>query len=235
MMRETNWRGEFFEGLRESIPINIAITPVGALFGAVAVASGLSPFEAVLSSALMFTGAGQFVMLEVNGLNVPLWLIVLSVFAVAFRHILYSAALARKIRHFPFWQKFSSLFFLTDPSFASIEARSDDRKIMPTYVFGYGVTLYLVWLLSTLLGTIFGSLIEKPETFGLDVIVPLYFLILLMGFRKRGNWLPVVCVSGIVSVLLFKFVGSPWHISFGALAGILTAALLPIEKVESDV
>jgi len=52
----------------------------------------------------------------------------------------------------------------------------------------------------------------------------------VMGFRSRANWLPVVLASGVGSVLAMHFVGSPWHVSLGALAGVAVAALLPLDK-----
>ena len=39
--------------------------------------------------------------------------------------------------------------------------------------------------------------------------------------------MPVVAVSSVASVIAIKVVGSPWHVSLGALAGILVAAFLP--------
>ncbi len=38
----------------------------------------------------------------------------------------------------------------------------------------------------------FGGLIANPHALGLDFLLPIYFLGLVMGFRKRPFWLPVV-------------------------------------------
>jgi predicted branched-subunit amino acid permease len=48
-----------------------------------------------------------------------------------------------------------------------------------------------------------------------------------MSFRKRPLWLPVVAVSAVASMLAVKFVGSPWHVTLGALAGIAVALVMP--------
>ncbi|MCB1430254.1 MAG: branched-chain amino acid ABC transporter permease, partial [Nitratireductor sp.] len=63
-----------------------------------------------------------------------------------------------------------------------------------------------------------------------DFLLPIYFLGLVMGFRKRTLWLPVVLASGAASMLAWKFVGSPWHVSLGALAGIILAAAAPLPE-----
>jgi predicted branched-subunit amino acid permease len=92
---------------------------------------------------------------------------------------------------------------------------------------GLGLPIYLAWVIESALGATFGRLVSNPEALGVDFLLPIYFLGLVMGFRKRPNWLPVVAVSAVASVLAYRFVGSPWHVSLGAVAGIALAALLP--------
>ena len=46
-------------------------------------------------SATVYAGASQMVGIELFGNKVPPWLIVLSIFAVNFRHVLYSASFGR--------------------------------------------------------------------------------------------------------------------------------------------
>ena len=66
------------------------------------------------------------------------------------------------------------------------------------------------------------------------MLLSLYFLILLVGFRSRPNWLTTVLASGLVATLVYKFVGSPWHIMSGALFGITVAALVSKPKGVPD-
>jgi predicted branched-subunit amino acid permease len=81
-------------------------------------------------------------------------------------------------------------------------------------------------------GAVFGKLIPDPHALGLDFLLPIYFLGLVMEFRGRPTWLPVVAVSAVASIAAYHFIGSPWHVSVGALAGIAFAALLPVKAVE---
>jgi predicted branched-subunit amino acid permease len=57
----------------------------------------------------------------------------------------------------------------------------------------------------------------------------------VLGFRKRDRFLPVVAASAVASVAAMHFVGSPWHVSIGALAGVVLAACLPGEPAEREV
>ena len=117
-------RDDIRDGLKKGLGISLAVLPFGLLFGALAVDNGLTPFEAVLMSGLLYAGASQMVGLELFGQNVAPWLIVLSIFAVNFRHVLYSAAIRRHIIHYSFGQKAAALFLLVDPQYAEAESRA---------------------------------------------------------------------------------------------------------------
>ena len=78
----------FWRGARLGLPVVVAAGPFGLLFGALAVENGFSVFEAVLMSATIYGGASQMVGIELFGQKVAPWLIVLSIFAVYFRHVL---------------------------------------------------------------------------------------------------------------------------------------------------
>lgn len=224
-------KADFLEGMRGSMPVLVSTIPFAALFGAIAVGNQLTVAEATLMSATVFAGASQLVGIELFGHHVPAWLIVLSVFAVNFRHVLYSAAIAPFLGHFTGPQKAIALFLLTDPQFAQTLARGErDAPVSFAWYMGFATTLYVPWVSMTAVGAAFGSLIGDPAAWGIDVLLPIYFMGLVLGFRRRDNFLAVVIVSAAASVLAHRYVGSPWHVSLGALAGVVVAALLPPRK-----
>ena len=220
------WLADFLEGMRNCIPVALASAPFGLLFGVMATQNGLTLGEATLMNAVMFAGASQLVGLELYSQNIAPWMIVLSILAVNFRHVLYSAAIGRRVRHWTALQRATGFFFLTDAQYADGERRAMTRSLTFSWFMGYALLLYLCWMAEGVVGAIFGDRIPDPYAIGLDFMLPIYFLGLVMGFSKRPRWLPVVAASAIVSVLSFYFVGSPWHVSIGAVAGVLVAAML---------
>lgn len=227
---------EFTDGLRGSTPILVSTIPFAALFGAIAVSNGQTVAEATLMSATLFAGASQLVGIELFGHSVPLWLVVMSIFAVNFRHVLYSAAITPFIQHFSPLQKALSFFLLTDPQFAQTLVRGETgQKVSFAWYMGFATTIYIGWVGISAIGAGFGSLIGDPKALGFDVLLPIYFMGLVFGFRKRANFLGVVFVSAVVSVIAQQLVGSPWHVSIGALAGVILAALLPPAKPSGSV
>jgi 4-azaleucine resistance transporter AzlC len=225
---------DFWRGVRPGIPVVVASAPFGLLFGALAVENGFTVFEAVLMSAAVFGGASQMVGIELFGAQVAPWLIVLSIFAVNFRHVLYSGAVGRRIRHWSSAQQAIAYFFLTDPQYAEAERKSELREEVGfAWYMGMALAIYVCWVAEAWIGATFGGLIADPQALGLDFLLPIYFLGLVMEFRDRPRWLPVVAASTLASIIAYKVVGSPWHVSIGALAGILLAAAMPIRGEEA--
>lgn len=219
-------RSEIRDGLRDAAPVLMAVLPFAAVFGALAVESGLTLAQTLIASATIYAGASQYAMLDLIGQNVPAWVIVVTIFAVNFRHLLYSAALGRRLMAFSPVQKLIAFFFLVDPLYASAESRARTRTVTPTYYFAYSAIIYSVWMGSNLLGAMFGNLIENPADFGLDFILPIYFIGLVVGFRSRPSFLPVMLVSAAAALAVYFTLGSPWHITLGGLAGLVTAAAI---------
>lgn len=200
------------------------------LFGALAVGHGMTPLQATIMSAGVFAGASQFVAIDLMGQGVPMWSIAVSVLAVNFRHLLYSAAITPLIRPLRWRVKIPLFFVLVDPAFAYVQSRRPGFDVVG--YFSLGVTVYAFWCVATFLGAMFGQLLTDPEAYALDMLLPIYFLALVMGFRSRANWGVTVVVTFLVSALVYKapdwgvaFLGSPWHVTLGGLSGMLAAAL----------
>ena len=221
----------FLAGARRALPVILSAAPFGLLFGALAVDNGLSVFQAALMSATVFAGSSQMVGIELFGQHAPAWVIAFSIFVVNARHLLYSATTGRRIAHWPAGQKAAAFFLLIDPQFAETEREVEKNGSFSfAWYMGMGLTFYSIWLGFTHLGALFGKLLPDPKPWGIDFLLSIYFLGLVMSFRKRPFWLPVVLVSAAASVLAYKAVGSPWHVSLGALAGVAFAAALGVER-----
>ncbi|ESX28111.1 AzlC family ABC transporter permease [Mesorhizobium sp. LSJC264A00] len=227
-LSENSVASDFWDGVRLSMPVVVAAAPFGLLFGAIAVDNGFSVLEAFLMSALIFGGASQMVGIELFGQHVAPWLIVLSIFAVNFRHVLYSASIGRRIAHWPVISQALGYFVLTDPQFAVAERKAEAGETVGfAWYMGLGLPVYVFWGIESALGAVFGKLIPDTHALGIDFMLPIYFLGLVMGFRKRPLWLPVVIASAAASIIAYQTVGSPWHVSVGAAAGVLLAVILP--------
>ena len=178
-------------------------------------------------SAAVFGGASQMVGIELFGQTVAPWMIVLSVFAVNFRMVLYSAAIGRLVAHWTPLQRAFGFFFITDPQYAESERKgASTGRVNFAWYMGIALLFYVCWVAGSIVGAVFGNLIPDPHVLGLDFLLPIYFLGLVLDFRKRPLWFPVVGISAAASIAAFHLIGSPWHVSIGAIAGVALAVLL---------
>ncbi|WP_152045924.1 AzlC family ABC transporter permease [Aureimonas psammosilenae] len=213
-------------GLREVIPVLAVIVPFGAVYGTVSVSSGLTLGQTLGFGGLVYAGASQLAAIQMIGLGSPLWAVLLSIFALNFRHVLYSASIGRHLTRFSWWQKALAFFLLVDPSFGAAEARAADKPLTKSFYFSFAIALYAGWVASSWIGYHFGKLVTNPHAVALDFILPVYFLALVTDFRKRANFRMVALVSAATAGLLYVVVGPPWHVTFGGLAGIAYAAIV---------
>lgn len=229
-----SWRREALAGARDATPVLLALLPIAMLFGAVARGAGLSFAELMFASASIYAVASQYVMVDLLGQGVPLWSVVLAVFAVNFRHLLYSAAIGRHLQQFSTAQKVLAFFLLVDPQYAASEARAQGLGLRPSYYFAYAAMVYGPWLSANAVGASFGSLIAQPEALALDFILPLYFAGLVAGFHRRPQFALVLGCSVTAAGATYLALGSPSHITVGALCGIAAAALTAREPAADD-
>ena len=225
----TTRRVHFRKGITDIFPVLVSATPFGLVFGALAAEKGIAFDQIITMSALMFAGASQMVAIELWGFPPPFWTILFAVLAVNFRHILYSAALGRKMKNWPVSKRFFGFGFMVDPIFALADASSPSH-VSGAYYAGMTVVLYPAWIISTGIGALFGNLIENPDFWGLDFILAAYFTVLVLSFRARPNAFAVVVATSSVAVLAFLTLGPPWHVASGGMAGVLTAAAMAKPK-----
>lgn len=220
-------KSEFRGGVKTSLPFILSVFPFGMVVGTLGVNSGANFTEVMLQSLLFFAGASQTVMWELYPAGLPIWVIALAIFAVNFRLVLYSAAIGRRLEPLPKSRMFTALFFLQDISMAVGMQRADTPTGLSWhYYMGLSLVLYLIWMISVALGAGFGTLITEPRAVGLDILVPVYFLCLVMGFRTKPNAALIFAISAGTAALVYIFVGSPYHIGIGGLIGMVVAALL---------
>ena len=217
------------EGARRSIPVMPALAVFGAGFGAVAAQKGLTLLEATLMSALMFAGISQYVAMElwhdattVAGLAV---LVVITA-TVNLRFALMSASLRPWLGSLPGWQTYPALHLLVEPGWLiAMRYRADGGADASIYL-GSGLALWVGWIVATMPGYLLGALVSDPKRFGLDLIMPAFFVAMLVPlWRGPRGALPWV-VAGMIALLVAELAGGWWFIVAGALAGCLTAGMI---------
>lgn len=224
-MQKNEASGDLAAGLRAAAPLLVAMVPIGAVFGAVAVSKGLSPLETSLMSALVFAGGSQFVAMDLWTQPASWVALGFAALLVNLRHVLMSASIAGKLDGFSGWRKYAAMLILTDESWALSEFRAATGRLTPAFYAGAALSIYTVWNLATICGALLGAFMGDPQRIGLDFAFPAVFIVLLMGFWKGRETGLVLVASASAAFLTHHFVPGAWYVAAGALAGLAAAAV----------
>jgi predicted branched-subunit amino acid permease len=217
------------EGARRSLPVMPALAVFGAGFGAVAAQKGLTLFEATLMSGLVFAGISQYVAMEIwRDAETVAGLMVLGIITatINMRFALMGASLRPWLGSLPGWQAYPALHVLVEPGWlVAMRYRAEGGADASIYL-GSGLAIWLVWTAAAMPGYLAGTLVSDPQRFGLDLIMPAFFVAMLVplwqGPRRAMPWL----VAGLVALLVAELAGGWWFIVAGAVAGCLSAGVI---------
>ena len=94
------------------------------------------------------------------------------------------------------------------------------------FLLGGGLVIWLTFVPATAIGHVFGSLLANPRPYGVDMILPLYFVALLAPmFESTRRSLPWA-IAGLVAIAVQYVLPGFWYIIAGTLAGAIAGGLL---------
>ena len=214
-------------GVLRTIPVAITVFVYGLIFGVLTAGNGLSIGETLLMSGTVFAGTAQLVALGMWGDPLPVAGIILTTALVNSRLTLMSASLVmqRAFDALPRTTTYSSLFFVSDESWALTMAEQRRGPTNSAFLLGRGFALYLSWVSSTAIGHLTGSATDDPARFGLDFAFVAVFIALIVGFWRGPQDIPPWAVAAGTAIAGSSFMPANTHILLGCVAGIAVAAL----------
>ena len=217
-------RTGIIDGAREGFPIALSVLPWGFAFG-VASQPVVSASKGMVMSGYICSGTAQFVALGMwhHPLAIPSML--LAVFAINARYLLQGMTLAPWMSELPAWQRWGTLYFLSDGCWAASLKRFESGNTDIGHLFGGCVTVYLAWLLSTACGLVLPADRVDAKAWGLDFAISAA-LIAFAGARWPGRRSLLPWVVAIVAALIsLRIFGGSWYMLIGGVAGATAGAL----------
>ena len=212
---------ELFRGAKDILPHHLGVFPFGLVFGVLAIASGLSPLEAILMSSIVFGGASQIVFVQLWSAGVPPFIVGTSVSIVNLRHVLYSASLSQYIKNLPLVWRLILAYFLTDQTYANglNHYRSNQLSKYDHYYFlGSGLALWSGWQIATIFGVLGATII--PSEWSLTFAISLTFIAIVAPMIKKFSDVAACITTGILAIVLQPLPWKLWLIAAG-FGGIL--------------
>lgn len=216
-------------GARYTLPILPGTAVFGAAFGTIAAQKGLALADAVLMSAFVFAGASQLVAMEIW--NNPLTLgaiVTLALVAgvVNMRLLLMGASLRPWLGALPPAQVYPVLLLNTDGSWLIAIRHRGEGGSDAAVLLGSAIALWIVWVPVTMLGYLLGGLIDDPQRYGIDLVLPMFFVAMLVqlwrGARRAIPW----GIAGAVALAVQALVPGYWFIVIGALSGAVAGGFI---------
>jgi len=225
-------RSAWLDGLRVVAPALIALAAWGLVTGVATVKSGLTQWQALGMSLLMFAGSAQLAALPLIAADAPVWVVLLTAAVVNLRFVIFSAGLHPYLRHLPLGKRMALGYFTGDVSFALAVSRwsmqplpqqgSSDRT---WFYIGICCGTWTVWQISSTAGIFLGGGI--PGTWGLDFVAILALVALVLPMIAGPPAIAGALVASVVAVLA---AGTPLKLGLviAVIAGISAAVAVDI-------
>jgi 4-azaleucine resistance transporter AzlC len=164
--------------LRQALAIAVAIMPFGVAFGIAAREAGLTIYEAMGFSSLVFTGSAQFAAVSVLSDGGSAVTAVLAGALLNLRSLAFGVALAPVLKGSRRFRAFAAQVMIDEAAAVGMaQEEPADRR------FGYlagGLAVFVLWNLSTAAGVLFlGAIDGIVLQAGIDATIPAAFLALL--------------------------------------------------------
>ncbi len=234
-------RSSFLIGARDTLPLIIAAIPFAIVYGALAISQGLSEWMVMGMSLFVFAGASQFVAVTLLASATFYPIILLTVFIVNLRHMLYAASLMPQLAKAPQLLRVPMAFWLTDETYAAVSNRfshgiNDDSKsirFIPFY-FGSGIAMYSSWVFFSWVGMTLGQTIPDITSWGLDVAMVVAFIgIVVPHLKNKADW-ACALTAGISAIVTFDWPHQT-GLLFSSFIAIVVGVLLSHKKpLEAD-
>ncbi len=167
------WQHPAFDrGLRDMAGVSPGLAAWGLMTGVAMVKSGMSPFEAVAMSLLVFAGSSQLAAMPLIAAGAPLWVIMSTSFCVNLRFVVFSAHMRPYLMHLPLRWRLIQGYLTVDLSYVLFTRHyhhppttEPEKREQLAYLSGGSVLNWLSWQGASMVGIALANVI--PTRWGL--------------------------------------------------------------------
>lgn len=190
--------------VRDALGVGVAVGLSGFAFGVTSAGSGLTLVQTCVLSLLVFTGASQFALVGALAAGGNPFTAAAGAFFLGVRNAFYGLRLSQ-VLVLPRLLRPLAAQWVIDETTAVALAQPTRRGARIGFTVT-GLSLYLLWNLTTLLGALGAKAIGDTDAWGLDAAGPAVFLALLAPMLRTATervvaGLAVVLGLGLLPVL----------------------------------
>lgn len=216
----------------DSLGVGLATGAYGVSYGAIAVTSGLSVWQACALSLFVFTGASQFALIGVVASGGVPMSGAATALMLGTRNTLYGLKVASLVPMRGVGRVIGAQILIDESTAMALKPK--DVRDAPLGYYATGISVFVLWNLATLLGALAGNTLGDPQTYGLDAAVPAAFLALLWP-RLNTTRTRLTALGGALLALALVTVTQPGLPIIASALVAVVAASRPDATPETDV
>lgn len=205
--------------------MGVAVSAYGLSYGVLAVAAGMSPLAATITSLVVLAGGSQFAFVGVLAAGgVPLAGAAAGLMVNA-RYLAFGFAIASHLPGGPRWRRLLDGYLVVDESVALALGRGETDRVRRFRLAGW--TVVVGWVGASALGAYGGALIGDPRTYGLDAAFPAGFLALLAPWLRTRQGRVAAAVGAALALGLAPIAPPGIPVVAAALGATVALAVPP--------
>ena len=210
--------------VRQSLSVGLATGAYGISFGALSVASGLTIWQTVALSALLFSGGSQFALVGSLGAGGSAGAAIATSSLLGVRNGLYALQLNRLLGVTGLRRLAAAQLTIDESTAVAIGQRTPAASRLGFWMTG--VVVYLGWNLTTLAGAVIGNALGDPKAYGFDAAAAAAFAALLWPRLRSRDAAATAAVAAVLAAVIVP-VAPPGIPVLVAAAAALAIGLLP--------
>ncbi|MFF4296240.1 AzlC family ABC transporter permease [Streptomyces vinaceus] len=200
----------------DALGVGVAVGLSGFAFGVTAAGAGISVLQACVLSLLVFTGASQFALVGALAAGGNPFTAAAGAFFLGTRNAFYGLRLSQLLALPKVLRPFAAHWVIDET--AAVALAQPDRRSARLGFTVTGLSLYLLWNLTTLLGALGAEALGDTSAWGLDAAGPAVFLALLAPMLKTATERAVAALAVVLGLGLLPVLPAGLPVLVAALA-----------------
>jgi predicted branched-subunit amino acid permease len=231
-LRQNYTHPAFKEAARNMAPLATGIAAWGLMTGVAMVKSGMSVFEALAMTFLVYAGSSQLAAIPLIVAGAPAWVILATGFCVNLRFVVFSLHLRPYMMHMPRWRRMLNGYLTADMSYAMFTRRFPQpghseaaHREQEAFLSGNYFVTWGSWMLSGVVGIVLGNLI--PTSWGLGFAGVLCLIGILCSLANTPLRRLSAALAGVAAVAAYSL---PLKLNIVAAIGVAVLVSFVLEK-----
>jgi predicted branched-subunit amino acid permease len=231
-LRENHTHPAFKEAARNMAPLATGIAAWGLMTGVAMVKSGMSVFEALAMTFLVYAGSSQLAAIPLIVASAPAWVILATGLCVNLRFVVFSLHLRPYMMHMPRWRRMLNGYLTADMSYAMFTRRFPQPghteaayREQEAFLSGNYFVTWGSWMLSGVVGIVLGNLI--PTSWGLGFAGVLCLIGILCSLANTPLRRLSAVLAGVAAVAAYSL---PLKLNIVAAIAVAVLVSFVLEK-----